>query len=1216
MSPFVLHGDPRGIGNKKMNQKHLAGLLVVITLLGSPVARAQASGTATFTVQVNQPAAVISSNLFGIFFEEINYAGEGGLYAELVRNRSFANSTSPDFWTLVTQGSAAGGMNVDVTQPLNTNNLRSLQLTMASGVGSVGAANSGYWGIALQAGATYDLNFHARTVNEFSGPILVRLENADGSQVYAQGSFGGLATNWQHFATALISSGNDPNARLVLRLSNVGTVWLDEVSLFPRATFLTRTNGLRLDLASMLTGLNPSFFRYPGGNFIESWNVTNAVRWKKTIGDLAERPGHLNDSWGYWSTDGYGLDEFFRQCEDMGMEPLYGINCGLMLGYNGNTNNTVPMSEMGPWVQDALDLIEYANGDVSTTWGALRAANGHPAPYNLKYLEIGNENGGPSYNERYTLFYDAIKAQYPDIKLISPVWGSPSSPTSRPVEIRDEHYYSNPATFIGYATKYDSYSRNGPKVFVGEYAVTSGYGTYGNLAAALGEAAFMTGIERNADIVTMACYAPLFANVNSIQWHPDLIYYDSSRCFGTPAYYVQQMFAQNVGDVVLPTAITNTSTTVTNLAMHGAIGLGSWSTSVQYTNIVVTGNGGKLYQSDFVNQGTNGWRVYNGTWSTNAGLYQQTSAGTTDCRSTTGNTNWSNYTISLRARKVSGSEGFLILFNWTDDSNWTWWNIGGWGNTQNGIEQSIDGSKTTLGQVAQTAIANNTWYDISIVLSNSTILCYLNGALVQTAVYPAATGRVIGVTSYDQASGQVIVKAVNPYSLPMATTFNFAGLNSVSSNATLIQLSSGSSAAENSLASPTNVHPMVSTFTNAGTNFTLTLPAYSFSVLRLQAAGIHFITNLLFQVPSPLNGGQTVASTLWGQVAGQPDLVNLSSNANYAIAYSSANPEIAGVNPAGNVTGVASGVTQIIATYASLGLAATQTVQVVGTPTALAHRYSFSETSGLNVADSIGGSAWDGMLPNSGTFGGGKVALAAGSQQYVNLPPAILSNYTMVTIEAWATFGTLPNACFLYGFGNKSGSSGINYIFCQPKDGRMAITASNFTGEQGTGGGGNWSGQTVHITSVFNPPVGYIALYTNGVLVSKNSAVTVPFTAVNNLFSYIGRSLYSGDAYFDVSLDEFRIYNGALSPKEIAATQVLGPDQLLSVASPVISTSASAGNLTIAWPLAAAGWSMVTATNLAEGNWTSTSQLPQISGNQWQVVIPISRTEQYFRLQR
>jgi len=1200
------------------------GLIFAAALFSASGARAQA--IANVTIQANQPGAVVSSNLFGIFFEEINFGGEGGIYAEMVRNRSFKNSANPDYWALVTNGLATGTMAVDFSQPLNTNKPCSLNLSMTSGTGSIGAANAGFWGMSLQAGATYNLNFYALGSNGLVGPVLAQLQNAAGTTVYAQASFGGLTTNWQKFSAALVSTSADPNARIVLSLTNPGTVWLDEVSLFPQATFDYRTNGLRADLGNMLSALHPSFMRFPGGNFIEANNLTNSVRWKKSVGDLAQRPGHQNDSWAYWSTDGFGLHEYLQFCEDMGMEPLYDINAGLALGYNGSTNNTVPISQMGPWVQDAIDLVSYANDPTNTTWGAQRAANGHPAPFNLKYLEIGNENGGSYLDARYALFYDAIKSTYPALHVIAAGgnW-SGGPPTSRPVEIQDEHYYASPATFISYATLYDNRSRSGAKVFVGEYAVTSGTGTYGSLAGALGEAAFMTGLERNSDIVQLASYAPLFCNVNKFQWSPNLINYDSAReVFGTPSYYVQEMFGQNRGDAVLPATVV-ISTNGANSSLHGAIGVGSWNTAVQYTNIVVTSNGVTLYQSDFANQGTNGWSVFNGTWSTTNGLYQQ-SAQIADCYSTYlngANTNWANYTISLQARKTAGAEGFLVMFNVLDNNDWTWWNIGGWGDTLDAIEQMVGGNKTTYTQVSQT-IATNTWYYIRIVLNGANAQCYLgtNTAQVATNLVENVTlpsGLLVSST-YAHASGQVIVKAVNPYSVPLATTFNINGVNAIAPNAALIQLTSGSSADANSLASPTYVFPVTNSIPNSATNFTVTLPANSLSILRLNASGLNTYTNLRLQVASPITNGTTVASIVWGQLGG--NWFNLTTNSNHALAWFSANTNVATVDLNGNVTGVGSGSTSITATYASLGLSVSQAVQVITLPAVLVHRYSFGETSGTNIADSIGGPAWTGTLPRGGTFGGGQLALAAANSQYVQLPAGILSNYTAVSIDAWASFGTLPSACFFFGFGNISGSSGEQYIFCQPVSGRIAITPSNYTGEQNTAPNpsGSWSGlANLHVAAVFDPPGGYLALYTNGVLAAINSAVTIPFTSVNDVYSYLGRSLYSGDSYFNVSLDEFRIYNGALSSSEIAAAQVLGPTQLLSAASPAVSTSVLGGNLTISWPVASAGYSVLTTTNLATGNWTTALVAPQIVGSQWQVVLPISAgapSPQFYQLSK
>jgi alpha-L-arabinofuranosidase len=505
----------------------------------APVAHAQTS----ITVQADSPGIQISSNLFGIFFEEISLAGDGGIYAEMVRNRSLDNSGSPDYWTLVTTGTAAGSRSLDSSLPLNTNNLCSLKLTMTSGTGSVGAGNAGFWGMALTQDAVYDLSFYACSTTGFTGDLTARLESANGSTNYAQTSFSGLTTNWQRFAASLTPSATDTNARLVLSITNAGTVWLDVVSLFPQATFHSRTNGMRPDLANMLVAMRPSFMRFPGGCYVEGNVLANAFRWKNTIGDIAARPGHYNGVWGYRSTDGLGYHEYLQLCEDLGAEPLFVINCGMAHG------DTVPLDQMGPWVQDALDAIEYANGDTNTTWGAQRVANGHPSPFNLKYMEIGNENSGTSYNDRYALFYDTIKSNYPNMHLVADVYS-----TSRPVEIADEHYYTTPATMASLANQYNSYSRSGPKIYVGEYAVTSG-GGYGNLAGALGEAAFMTGMERNSDVVLMASYAPLFENVHNINWHPNAIRFDNSRVFGTPSYYVQQMFSLNRGDRVLPTVV-------------------------------------------------------------------------------------------------------------------------------------------------------------------------------------------------------------------------------------------------------------------------------------------------------------------------------------------------------------------------------------------------------------------------------------------------------------------------------------------------------------------------------------------------------------------------------------------------------------------------------------------------------------------------------------
>ncbi len=807
---------------------------------------AQAPAAATLMIQANQPGVQISSNLFGIFFEEINSAGDGGIYAEMVRNRSFEEPGNTNYWQLITSGGGIGTISPDSSMPLSASNLSSLKLTQSSVSGSVGVANGGFWGMNIQAGQTYNLNCYARCTNGFGGTITVSLQNSGGSQIYAQGTVSGLTTNWQGFSLSLVPNANNSNGRLAISLSQTGTVWLDVVSLFPQQTFHNRSNGLRPDLANVLVNLQPSFMRFPGGSWVNGDSLTNMYQWKRTIGPIGDRRLQHN-LWGYYVDNGLGYYEYLQMCEDIGTEPLFVINCGMDVFSVGDS---VPLAQMGPYVQDALDAIQYANGPTNSTWGALRAAAGHPAPFNLKYIEIGNENGGSAYNDRYALFYDAIKTNYPDVHIIADNWGG--LPVSRPVEISDEHYYSDPTFFMANATKYDSYSRSGPKVYVGEYAATTGAGN-GNLIGALGEAAFMTGLERNADIVSMASYAPLFANLNNKNWNPDLIYFNGSQVYGTPSYYVQQLFSANRGDEVLPLTINFTGDT--NPPPHGAIGVGSWNTSVQYTNIVVTSNGVTLYQSDFVNSGTNGWRVHNGIWGVNGGIYQQTAIAI-DCRSTTGGTNWGNYTITLRARKVGGNEGFLILFNWLDENNWTWWNIAGWSNTQDAIEQMVNGVKSIIGQGVPGSVQNLQWYDIRIVLTGTRIQCYLNNVLIHDVNYPTVE-PVYASASYASASGQIILKAVNVTGNPIATTFNLNGIPSMASQAGLEQLASANSLAENSLANPTNVFPVNGVISNVATNFTYPLPANSLSVIRFQTppilpvrVGLAAGTNLNYLDPS------------------------------------------------------------------------------------------------------------------------------------------------------------------------------------------------------------------------------------------------------------------------------------------------------------------------------------------------------------------------------
>ncbi|HEY3284068.1 MAG TPA: alpha-L-arabinofuranosidase C-terminal domain-containing protein, partial [Armatimonadota bacterium] len=515
----------------------LAGL---VCLGAGPVVRAD---EASITVDLAHPGGPVSPTLYGIFFEEINHAGDGGLYAEMVRNRSFEDAQGLSSWSVVSDGAATAKLALNTDSPLNSRNPRSLKLeTSGTGTGRAGVANSGYWGMAVTKGHSYALSLYAR--REGAGPdtLVATLESPSGD-VLAKGRVSGVGTEWKQFSCKLAAKEGAADARLVISPTTDGAVLLDQASLFPKRTWKGRENGLRRDLGNLVADLAPAFVRFPGGCFVEGDQLANASRWKESVGDPAARPGHWN-LWGYRSTDGLGYHEFLQMCEDLGSEPLFVINCGMAHG------GVVPMDQLEPWVQDALDALEYALGPVTSTWGAQRARNGHPKPFALRYMEIGNENGWgdtlPLYEERYARFYDAIKAIYPSVKLVANV---PVS--NRPMDLVDDHYYNSPEWFAGSVGRYDKQDRKGPRIYVGEYAVTSGCGQ-GNLRAALAEAAFMMGLERNSDIIEMASYAPLFVNVADRKWNPDAIVFDSATSFGTPSYHVQKLFARNRPDLLLP----------------------------------------------------------------------------------------------------------------------------------------------------------------------------------------------------------------------------------------------------------------------------------------------------------------------------------------------------------------------------------------------------------------------------------------------------------------------------------------------------------------------------------------------------------------------------------------------------------------------------------------------------------------------------------------
>ncbi len=522
------------------------GLLIAFLLIGSA---AFAQAPVTLDIQVNKPVAQVSPTLYGLMTEEINYSYDGGIYAEMVRNRTFHdNLREPEHWYLVQNGNAQASIEMDKANGPSEALDISLKLNVkqADAQNQAGVLNEGFWGMALRANTTYKGSFYAKADSGQTGPVSVSLVNNNSGQAVATATVAALTTEWKKYEFTLKTGAVETSAanHLLLTVGHAGTVWLDLVSLFP-PTYHGRQNGNRIDLMEKLAAMKPAFLRLPGGNYLEGDEVYQRYEWKTTIGPLVDRPTHPSP-WRYNSSDGLGLLEFLEWCEDLHMQPVLAVYAG----YSMKQQHINPGPNLEPYVEDAVDELEYVTGSTSTKWGAERAKDGHPEPFKLQYVEIGNEDffdRSGSYEGRYAQFYRAIKAKYPQLQLIATMPVASMKP-----DVVDDHFYRRAAEFFKDTDHYDKTDRNGPKVFVGEWATREGTPTP-NMGAALGDAAWMTGMERNSDIVVMASYAPLFVNVNpgGMQWDTDLIGYNAVASYGSPSYYAQGMFSKALGSRVL-----------------------------------------------------------------------------------------------------------------------------------------------------------------------------------------------------------------------------------------------------------------------------------------------------------------------------------------------------------------------------------------------------------------------------------------------------------------------------------------------------------------------------------------------------------------------------------------------------------------------------------------------------------------------------------------
>ena len=527
----------------------VAAILGALALPATLVAQAP-----SLTIHVDQPTAKVSPTLYGLMTEEINYSYDGGIYAELVRDRAIGRGFGAlSHWPMVARGNSQVSVSIDEATGPSTVITRSIKVhvTAATAAAPAGIENDGYWGIAVKPNSVYSGSFYAKTDSN-DIPVAVSLQNDETGVIAAKATVTGLGNEWKQY-TYTLKTGDVPvskNNHLILTIAQPATVWFNLVSLFP-PTYHNRVDGNRIDIMDKLAAMHPKFLRLPGGNYLEGDHISERFDWKKTIGPWADRPTHPSP-WHYRSSDGMGLLEYLEWCEDLKIEPVLAVYAG----YSLMQEHVDPGPALEPYVQDALDEIEYVTGSADTKWGAERVKDGHPAPFPLHYVEVGNEDEfdhSGSYDGRFTQIFNAIKKQYPNLLLIATDPVKSVTP-----DVLDEHFYMPAEESFREAHHYDDHARTGPKIFVGEWATREGDPTP-NLEAALGDAAWLTGLERNSDLIIMASYAPLFVNVNpgGMQWATDLIGYDALNSYGSPSYWAQVMFGAHLGTEVVQTVLSD-----------------------------------------------------------------------------------------------------------------------------------------------------------------------------------------------------------------------------------------------------------------------------------------------------------------------------------------------------------------------------------------------------------------------------------------------------------------------------------------------------------------------------------------------------------------------------------------------------------------------------------------------------------------------------------
>ena len=868
----------------KFNGKTCIMTGLFAAMAAGSTAFAQVTPSATIRVDLAQEKAAVPATLHGIFMEEISHAFDGGLYAELIQNRSFEEGVLPPAmklvkqpdgsqkmeleklpagvppekwpmpwpwgnncvwrperallaWSLEKRGGAAGGMELTATNPMNAASSRSLAMTVDA-AGSPGAAvalvNSGYWGIGVKAGTVYELKFYLRP-GTFAGTVTATLEDKNG-KLLGRKEMGTIkpGVSWQRYAAGITATGTDPQTRFVLSFHGKGDLQVDWVSLFP-PTFRNHPNGLRPELAQYLADLKPSFIRYPGGCYVEGLSWDSAPDWRTMVCPPEERPGQ----WGYWqyrSTDGFGYHEFLQFCEEIGSDAMYVSFCGMTV----HPENNLPLDQIGPVIQRTLDAIEYAIGPTRSKWGAVRAKMGHPKPFPLKYVEIGNEHPPAVYGDYYVKFRQAIKAKYPQIQVVMSMFWSGLNPAAiaragdANIDIVDEHAYRNADWIRGNFDYFDKYPRKNWGIYVGEYASHHGAGDwYGGM----GDSLYLMMCERNGDLVKMASYAPLFCNVNQRDWGINLIEFDSTRSYAHASYYVQKLFAENRPDVNLATTYeVRPKLDVTKPLLAGRFGLGSWNTQVEFKELKVTDAQGNLLAGDDF-QTLDKWDTpVAGNWSAEGGVLRQAAAGVAPSMLLMKGGGLTAGTITFKARRTGGSEGFLLFFNAEGVARCLFANVGGFGNTATVMEirgESPNGA-FRAGKSTPGPLENNRWYDVALTVGNTRAELYLDGKKVADCRLDNPQ-TFFANAGYDRKARTVVLKATNYHRTPITVEIQLDNAATVGAAGRHFVIRSDEPHAENSFDNPCRIVPVEQPLAECAKSFTVTLPPNSVNVLRIPA---------------------------------------------------------------------------------------------------------------------------------------------------------------------------------------------------------------------------------------------------------------------------------------------------------------------------------------------------------------------------------------------